>query len=164
MRQGPLPACSAGVAAMLGPRAAYPPAPDHDGDGDPRRLAGPRRLWWRAPRGGRDQHLDHPGDHLHDDHDDHHHDGAAHEHEAQAKAHHQGHDAAPRSRKALSEFVKNFRKKWTGRTECRGEYSVQDCKGYKAPKTSATPGTAAPVPQTSTPAQTTTAPTTIAKK
>jgi foldase protein PrsA len=71
---------------------------------------------------------------------------------------------AQKQQKALSEFVKNFRKKWTGRTECRGEYSVQDCKGYKAPKTSATPGTAAPVPQTSTPAQTTTAPTTTAKK
>jgi foldase protein PrsA len=71
---------------------------------------------------------------------------------------------AQKQQKALSEFVKNFRKKWTGRTECRSEYSVQDCKGYKAPKTSATPGTATPVPQTSTPAQTTTAPTTTAKK
>lgn len=65
---------------------------------------------------------------------------------------------AQKSQKALSEFVKNFRKKWTARTECRSQYLVQDCKGYKAPKTSALPST--PVPQTSTPAQTTTAPTT----
>ncbi|MGC2375536.1 MAG: peptidyl-prolyl cis-trans isomerase [Solirubrobacteraceae bacterium] len=65
---------------------------------------------------------------------------------------------AQKSQKALSEFVKNFRKKWTARTECRSQYLVQDCKGYKAPKTSALPST--PVPQTNTPAQTTTAPTT----
>jgi foldase protein PrsA len=69
---------------------------------------------------------------------------------------------AQKQQKALSEFVKNFRKKWTGRTECRSEYSVQDCKGYKAPKTPAVPSTG--VPQTSTPAQTTTAPTTTTKK
>lgn len=42
--------------------------------------------------------------------------------------------AAEKQQKALSEFVKNFRKTWTARTECRAEYSVQDCKGYKAPK------------------------------
>ena len=42
--------------------------------------------------------------------------------------------AATKQQKALSEFVKNFRKKWEGRTECRSEYSVKDCKGYKAPK------------------------------
>jgi Parvulin-like peptidyl-prolyl isomerase len=69
---------------------------------------------------------------------------------------------AQKSQKALSEFVKNFRKKWTARTECRSQYLVQDCKGYKAPKTSALPST--PVPQTSTPAQTTTAPTTTTTK
>jgi foldase protein PrsA len=43
---------------------------------------------------------------------------------------------AQNQQKAVSEFVKNFRKKWTARTECRSEYSVQDCKSYKAPKTS----------------------------
>jgi foldase protein PrsA len=69
--------------------------------------------------------------------------------------------SATKQQKALSEFVKDFRKTWTGRTECRTGYSVQDCKGYKAPKTSttgtATPGTATPgtaTPQTSTPATT----------
>jgi foldase protein PrsA len=58
--------------------------------------------------------------------------------------------SAQNQQKALSEFVKNFRKKWEGRTECRAEYKVKDCKGYKAPATPTTPGGTA-VPQTSTP-------------
>jgi foldase protein PrsA len=41
---------------------------------------------------------------------------------------------------ALSKFVAAFRKKWEGRTECRKEYVVMDCKEYKAPKTPALPG------------------------
>lgn len=57
---------------------------------------------------------------------------------------------AQNQQKALSEFVKNFRKKWEARTECRAEYKVKDCKGYKAPATPTTPGGTA-VPQTSTP-------------
>jgi foldase protein PrsA len=71
---------------------------------------------------------------------------------------------AQKQQKSLSEFIKNFRKKWTARTECRSEYSVQDCKSYKAPKTSALPSTGTPVPQTSAPAQTTTVPATTTKK
>lgn len=55
-----------------------------------------------------------------------------------------------KQQKALSEFVKNFRKKWEGRTECRSEYLVKDCKGYKAPATSTSPGGTA-VPQTGAP-------------
>ncbi len=55
---------------------------------------------------------------------------------------------------ALSKFVKEFRKKWEAKTECASGYSVQDCKGYKKPKASATEGTA--TPQTSTPSTTTT--------
>jgi foldase protein PrsA len=51
---------------------------------------------------------------------------------------------AEKQQKAVSEFVKNFRKKWTARTECRNEYSVQDCKSYKAPKTSTGTTTATP--------------------
>jgi foldase protein PrsA len=39
---------------------------------------------------------------------------------------------------ALSKFVKEFKKKWMSKTECRSGYSVADCKGYKAPKTSGT--------------------------
>lgn len=52
--------------------------------------------------------------------------------------------SAEKQQKAVSEFVKNFRKKWTARTECRSEYSVQDCKSYKAPKTSTGTTTATP--------------------
>jgi foldase protein PrsA len=35
---------------------------------------------------------------------------------------------------ALTKFVKEFKKKWTGMTECRTGYAVMDCKGFKAPK------------------------------
>ena len=54
---------------------------------------------------------------------------------------------AEQQQKALSEFVKNFRKKWEGKTECRSEYLVQDCKGYKA---QSTPATATPTTSTTT--------------
>jgi len=37
---------------------------------------------------------------------------------------------------ALAKFVKEFKKKWMEKTECAAGYSVTDCKGYKAPKTS----------------------------
>jgi foldase protein PrsA len=43
--------------------------------------------------------------------------------------------ASQQQQTALSKFVKEFRKRWEGRTECRVGYVVQDCKGYKAPKT-----------------------------
>ena len=54
---------------------------------------------------------------------------------------------------ALAKFVKEFKKTWTAKTDCRAEFVVMDCKQYKAPKTSTTgttgtTGTA--VPQTST--------------
>jgi foldase protein PrsA len=39
---------------------------------------------------------------------------------------------------ALSTFVKEFKKKWLAKTECRSEYVVADCKSYKAPKTAGT--------------------------
>lgn len=45
-----------------------------------------------------------------------------------------------KQQKALSEFIKNFRKTWEAKTECRSQYSVQDCHGYKAPKGSGTTG------------------------
>lgn len=73
---------------------------------------------------------------------------------------------AQQQQQALSKFVKEFRKKWEGKTECRAGYLVQDCHGYKAPKTatSATPQTGAPAQTTTAPAQTTTAPTTTTTK
>ena len=43
---------------------------------------------------------------------------------------------------ALTKFVKEFKKKWTAKTECRSDYVVTDCKSYKAPKTGTTGKTA----------------------
>jgi foldase protein PrsA len=51
---------------------------------------------------------------------------------------------------ALSKFVKEFKKTWMAKTDCRSEYVVMDCKQYKAPKTSSTSSTGTAVPQTST--------------
>ncbi|HUN78543.1 MAG TPA: peptidyl-prolyl cis-trans isomerase, partial [Solirubrobacteraceae bacterium] len=39
---------------------------------------------------------------------------------------------------SLSKFIKEFQKKWKAKTECRAGYVVQDCKQYKAPKTTTT--------------------------
>jgi foldase protein PrsA len=62
----------------------------------------------------------------------------------------------------LSKFVKEFKKKWEGRTDCRTEYVVMDCKQYKAPKTATTPTGATPPTgagtATAAPQQTQTAP------
>jgi foldase protein PrsA len=33
---------------------------------------------------------------------------------------------------ALSRFVREYKKKWTARTDCRAGYVVQDCRNYKA--------------------------------
>jgi foldase protein PrsA len=56
---------------------------------------------------------------------------------------------ATQQQAALTSFVKEFKKKWTGRTDCRTGYLVMDCKQYKAPKTTS-PNTPV-VPTTSTP-------------
>ena len=60
---------------------------------------------------------------------------------------------ATNQQKALSSFVKEFRKKWTSKTICRVGYVVTDCKSYKAPKTTSTgvPTTATPTTSTTTP-------------
>jgi foldase protein PrsA len=65
---------------------------------------------------------------------------------------------ATHQQKALSEFVKEFKKKWMGKTECRAGYVVADCKGYKAPKTTSTssPAATAPASTATTPATTST--------
>jgi len=64
---------------------------------------------------------------------------------------------ATKQQTALSKFVKEFKKKWQAKTDCRAGYMVADCKGYKAPKTTSTasPGAATTPPATtSTPAAT----------
>lgn len=50
---------------------------------------------------------------------------------------------ATQQQSALSTFVKDFKKKWIAKTECRSGYTIPDCKGYKAPKATSTsaPGT-----------------------
>jgi foldase protein PrsA len=40
--------------------------------------------------------------------------------------------------KKLSEFIKNFKKKWQAKTDCQSGYVVANCKQYKAPKTAST--------------------------
>ncbi|HEV7527664.1 MAG TPA: peptidyl-prolyl cis-trans isomerase [Solirubrobacteraceae bacterium] len=63
---------------------------------------------------------------------------------------------ATQQQSALSKFVKEFKKKWMSKTDCRAGYVVTDCKQYKAPKTTSTP-TPSPspaVPTTTTPATT----------
>jgi foldase protein PrsA len=50
---------------------------------------------------------------------------------------------ATQSQTALSSFVKEFRKKWMAKTECRSGYVVKDCQQFKEPKTS-TPTTGVP--------------------
>jgi parvulin-like peptidyl-prolyl isomerase len=45
---------------------------------------------------------------------------------------------ATQQQSALTNFVKEFKKKWTAKTDCRKEYVVTDCKQYKAPKTPST--------------------------
>jgi foldase protein PrsA len=69
---------------------------------------------------------------------------------------------------ALSKFVKEFKKKWMSKTECRSGYMVADCKGYKAPKTTSTaaPSTSPAAPSTSpaAPSTSTAAPSTSSTK
>ncbi len=56
--------------------------------------------------------------------------------------------ASQNQQKALDAFVKDFRKKWKDRTNCRKEYTIQDCKNAPKPKTTTT---AAPGQQTAPP-------------
>ena len=46
--------------------------------------------------------------------------------------------ASQNQQKALDDFVKNFRKKWKGKTNCRSGYVTQDCKNAPTPKTTST--------------------------
>jgi foldase protein PrsA len=82
---------------------------------------------------------------------------------AQAQASIKQQLTAQQQQQGLSKFVKEFRTRWEGKTECRSGYIVQDCHGYKKPATPATPAT--PVtPQTGAPAQTTSTPATTTTK
>lgn len=43
--------------------------------------------------------------------------------------------ASQNQQKALDQFVKDYRKKWKERTNCKEDYVIQDCKNAKEPKT-----------------------------
>jgi foldase protein PrsA len=60
--------------------------------------------------------------------------------------------ASQNQQKALDDFVKDFRKKWKEKTECRDDYVTQDCKNAPKPTPTPTPGAVQPAP-TETPAQ-----------
>jgi foldase protein PrsA len=46
--------------------------------------------------------------------------------------------SAAKNQEALSNFVKEFKKRWQAKTDCRAEFVVADCKQYKTPKTGTT--------------------------
>jgi len=54
----------------------------------------------------------------------------------QAKAEIKATILATGQQSALTSWVNSFTKRWTQQTTCLKAYTVQDCKGYKAPKTS----------------------------
>ena len=51
--------------------------------------------------------------------------------------------ASQNQQKALDAFVKDFRKKWKEKTECRDDYVTQDCKNAPKPTPTPTPGAVA---------------------
>jgi foldase protein PrsA len=57
---------------------------------------------------------------------------------AQAEAAIKSQLTATQSQTTISKFVKEFRKKWKGMTDCRSGFVVKDCKQFKEPKTSTT--------------------------
>jgi len=54
--------------------------------------------------------------------------------------------ASQNQQKALDKFVKDFRKKWKAKTECREGYVTQDCKNAPKPTPTPTPGTGQQAP------------------
>jgi foldase protein PrsA len=56
--------------------------------------------------------------------------------------------ASQNQQKALDDFVKDFRKKWKEKTECRDDYVTQDCKNAPDPTPTPTPGAVQPAPTT----------------
>ena len=61
--------------------------------------------------------------------------------------------AAENQQKALDTFVKDFRKRWKDRTECREGYVVSDCKGEPEPAPTTQEGTPVPQEQGAPPAE-----------
>ena len=59
--------------------------------------------------------------------------------------------ASQNQQKALDAFVKDFRDKWKGKTNCQKDYTTQDCKNAPKPKTTTAGATTAPAQPTTTP-------------
>lgn len=72
--------------------------------------------------------------------------------------------ASEQQQTALSNFIKEFHKKWEGKTECRAEYMVPDCKGYKASKVTSTAAPVTAAPQSTATTSTTTSKASIGGK
>ena len=60
--------------------------------------------------------------------------------------------ASQNQQKALDAFVKDFRKKWKEKTDCREGYETQDCKNAPDPTPTPTPDAVQPAPGQSEPA------------
>src|SRR5215208_2712442 len=58
--------------------------------------------------------------------------------------------ASQNQQKALDAFVKDFRKKWKEKTECREDYVTQDCKNAPKPTPTPTPAPGQPAPAPTT--------------
>jgi len=71
---------------------------------------------------------------------------------AQAKASIKQQLTATQQQTALDKFIKEFRKRWTAKTNCRPEFVVADCRQYKTPKANplGTPSTTTPQTTTAT--------------
>jgi len=61
--------------------------------------------------------------------------------------------ASQKQQKALDTFVKDFRKKWKEKTECRKEYVTQDCSNAPEPKPTPAGGAPGTVPPQGAPPQ-----------
>jgi foldase protein PrsA len=59
--------------------------------------------------------------------------------------------ASQNQQKALDAFVKDFRKKWKEKTDCREGFETQDCKNAPDPTPTPTPGAVEPAPGESAP-------------
>ena len=59
--------------------------------------------------------------------------------------------ASQNQQKALDAFVKDFRKKWKEKTDCREGYVTQDCKNAPKPTPTPTPGAVQPTARRPTP-------------
>lgn len=57
---------------------------------------------------------------------------------------------------ALDKFEKEFKKRWTARTECRSGYVVEDCKNYKKTTTTSTSATSSATTSSTASSSTTT--------